>query len=123
MLYALKQLCLMNPADRRSAQTGACGLKVGRDKFKLTVQSQGVATGERVLGKIENEKIPFERMSDLGMRDKMIESFKEQLDATWQHHPDHGTQGRRSDHHLGHRRQCRRPVGPRFSVVRGQGAS
>ena len=33
MLYALKQLCLMNPADRRSAQTGQCGLKVGKDKF------------------------------------------------------------------------------------------
>ncbi len=30
MLYALKQLCLLNPADRRSAQSGACGLKVGQ---------------------------------------------------------------------------------------------
>ena len=81
MLYALKQLCLLNPADRRSAQTGGCGLKIGKDKFNLTIQSQGVATGERVLGKIETEKIPFERLSDLGMRDKMIEMLKEQLNT------------------------------------------
>ena len=81
MLYALKQLCLMNPADRRSAQTGKCGLKVAKDKFNLTIQSQGVATGERVLARIESEKIPFKRMSDLGMRDKMFETLKERLDS------------------------------------------
>lgn len=81
MLYALKQLCLLNPADRRSAQTGGVGLKVAKEKFKLNIQSQGVATGERVLAKIENEKIPFEKLSDLGMRDKMIESLKEQLNS------------------------------------------
>jgi type II secretory ATPase GspE/PulE/Tfp pilus assembly ATPase PilB-like protein len=81
MLYALKQLCLMNPADRRSAQTGECGLKIAKNKFKLTVQSQGVESGERVLARIESEKIPFERMSDLGMRDKMFETFKEKLDS------------------------------------------
>src|SRR6056297_758156 len=81
LLYTLKQLCLMNPADRRSAQTGKCGLKVGRDKFKLTLQSQGVATGERVLARAESEKIPFERMSDLGMRDKLYEVLKQQLDS------------------------------------------
>ncbi len=81
MLYALKQLCLMNPADRRSAQTGECGLKIARDKFNLTVQSQGVPTGERVLARIETENIPFERMADLGMRDKMFATLKEKLDS------------------------------------------
>lgn len=82
MLYAIKQLCQMNPADRRSSQTGRCGLKLGKEKFNLTIQSQGVPTGERVLAKIESTKIPFERMSDLGMRDKLFESFKEKLDAS-----------------------------------------
>ncbi len=81
MLYALKQLCLMNPADRRSAQTGKMDLKIAKDKFELTIQSQGVPTGERVLGKIENKKLPFEKMADLGMRDKMYETFKQQLDS------------------------------------------
>ncbi len=81
MLYAIKQLCLLNPADRRSAQTGQCGLKLGKEKYSLTVQAQGVASGERVLAKMEPNKVPFERLSDLGMRDKMITSLKEQLDS------------------------------------------
>lgn len=81
MLYAMKQLCLMNPADRRSAQTGSCGLKIAKEKFNLAVQSQGIATGERVLCKVEASKVPFDRLADLGMRDKMIEIFKEKLDA------------------------------------------
>ncbi|TWU47922.1 ATPase, T2SS/T4P/T4SS family [Rubripirellula reticaptiva] len=81
MLYALKQLSLMNPADRRSPQSGQLGLKVAKEKFNLSSQSQGVATGERVLCKIESTKVPFERMSDLGMRDKLFEVFKEKIDA------------------------------------------
>ncbi len=81
MLYAIKQLCLMNPADRRSAQTGSVQVKLVKDKFDLQVQSQGVPTGERVLCKLQAEKVPFERMTDLGMRDKMLESFKSKLDA------------------------------------------
>ena len=81
MLYAVKQLCQMNPADRRSAQTGKCGIKLVKEKFDLIVQSQGVPTGERVLVRLDAMKIPFERMSDLGMRDKMFEKLKERLDS------------------------------------------
>ena len=81
MLYALKQLCLLNPADRRSAQTGKCTLKIGKSKHTLVIQAQGVASGERVLIKMEPVDVPFERLSDLGMRDKMIETLKEQLDS------------------------------------------
>ncbi len=79
MLYALKQLCLLNPADRRSAQVGKLGMKVGKAKYQLTLQSQGVQTGERVLARIEAEKIPFEKLPDLGMRDKMVVNLKEKL--------------------------------------------
>ncbi len=81
MLYALKQLCQLNPTDRRSAQSGSLGLKIGKEKFNLKLQSQGVQTGERVLARIEAEKMPFERMADLGMRDKMYSVFKEKLDS------------------------------------------
>jgi type II secretory ATPase GspE/PulE/Tfp pilus assembly ATPase PilB-like protein len=81
MLYAIKQLCLMNPADRRGSQKGTLGLKVVKDKFELSVQSQGVPTGERVICRIETETIPFKTLADLGMRDKMIEQFKEQLNS------------------------------------------
>ena len=81
MLYTLKQLCLLNPADRRSAQTGSCGVKVGKVKFSLMMQAKGTPSGERVLIRIDPEKIPFDKMSELGMRDKMFESFKEKIDA------------------------------------------
>ena len=79
MLYALKQLCLLNPADRRSAQRGAVGGKLVKDKFKIHVQSQGVPTGERVLIRMEPEKVPFDTLADLGMRDRMIATWKEHL--------------------------------------------
>ena len=81
MLYAIKQLSLMNPADRRSAQTGTCGVKVGKVKFTTTTQAKGTPTGERVLIRIDPDKIPFEKMTDLGMRDKMFELFKEKIDS------------------------------------------
>lgn len=82
MLFAIKQLCQMNPADRRGAQKGFVAIKVGKQKFKLNVQSQGVPTGERVICRFEPEKLPFDRLADLGMRDKMIEQFKEQLNGS-----------------------------------------
>lgn len=79
MLYALKQLCQMNPADRRSPQTGRVGLKRAKEKYELQVQSQGVKTGERVLARVIPEKSPFATLADLGMRDKMIATLKGHL--------------------------------------------
>ncbi len=81
MLIVLKQLCQLNPADRRSAQTGKTEVKVQRDKYLLTMQSQGIPTGERVLVKIEPEKIPFSTLADLGMRDSMVEQFRAALNS------------------------------------------
>ena len=81
MLMAFKQVCQLNPADRRSAQTGTCDVKIQRDKYILTVQSQGIPTGERVLIKIEPEKMPFSTLADLGMRDTMIEQFRAALNS------------------------------------------
>lgn len=79
MLYAIKQLSQLNPADRRSAQTGVLDLKLVKEKFALTIQAQGIPTGERVLVRLEPEKVPFERLGDLGMRDKMIEQLRDEL--------------------------------------------
>lgn len=79
MLYALKQLSLLNPADRRSAQSGSVNVALKKEKFNLKLQSQGVPTGERVLLRLEMGKIPFDTLADLGMRDKMAAAFKEHL--------------------------------------------
>lgn len=81
MLVAIKQLCRLNPADRRSGQQGGIDLKVAKEKYRLSVQSKGTPQGERVLIKLEQVKSPFERLADLGMRDKMVTSFKQQLDT------------------------------------------
>lgn len=82
MLYSLKQVCGLNPADRRSAQQGKCATKVKKVKYFITVQSQGTANGERVLVRLEPEKTPFETLTDLGMRDRMKEQYKQALDST-----------------------------------------
>ena len=81
MLYALKQLCQLNPADRRSSQQGKVHAKIRKDKFVVAMHTQGIPTGERVLIKIEAEKIPFETLADLGMRDKMVTDLRQQLNA------------------------------------------
>ena len=79
MLIALKQLCLLNPADRRSAQSGSVNAKLKKAKYDLIVQSQGVPTGERVLVRLHAGEIPFETLGDIGMRDKMAAAFKQHL--------------------------------------------
>lgn len=79
MLFALKQLCLLNPADRRSAQSGSVAVKLKKEKFDLILQAQGVPTGERVLVRLEAGQIPFDTLSDIGMRDKMSAAFKQHL--------------------------------------------
>jgi type II secretory ATPase GspE/PulE/Tfp pilus assembly ATPase PilB-like protein len=81
MLITLKQLCQLNPADRRSAQSGKCEAKINKDKYRLTLQSQGTAGGERVLIRLEPEKVPFNVLAELGMRDTMIQQFREALNS------------------------------------------
>lgn len=82
MLITLKQICQLNPADRRSAQSGKCEAKINKDKYRLSLQSQGTPNGERVLIRLDAEKVPFNVLAELGMRDTMIEQFREALNST-----------------------------------------
>jgi type II secretory ATPase GspE/PulE/Tfp pilus assembly ATPase PilB-like protein len=82
MLITLKQLCQLNPADRRSAQSGKCEAKINKDKYRLSLQSQGTPSGERVLIRLDAEKVPFNVLAELGMRDTMIDQFREALNST-----------------------------------------
>ena len=81
MLVAMKQLCLMNPADRRGRQSGKIRIKAGKTKIDFHLQTQGVPSGERAIGRLEPDEVPFKTLAELGMRDKMIESFKAALNA------------------------------------------
>ncbi len=79
MLIALKQLCSLNPADRRSAQAGSVKVKLQKTKLELFLRSQGVPTGERVLLRMESSDVPFDSLSEIGMRDKMVAAFRGSL--------------------------------------------
>lgn len=78
VLMVLKRLCLADPADRRSKQTGKLPFTL-KDDWIIDFLSQGTPTGERVMMRIEPKKPILKTLSDLGMRDKMQESVKKML--------------------------------------------
>jgi len=80
VLTILKRLCNLNPADRRSRQTGKLPIAFNGD-WILDFLSQGTPTGERVLVRIDPKKPVLKTLSDLGMRDKMQERLKALLNA------------------------------------------
>ena len=59
MLYALKQVTLLNPADRRSAQTGVVDTKLAKEKYRVHVQSQGRTHGRASPDQAGTGKGPF----------------------------------------------------------------
>lgn len=78
VLMILKRLCLANPTDRRSKQTGKLPFSLKGD-WIIDFLSQGTPTGERVMMRIEPKKPILKTLGDLGMRDKMQESVKKML--------------------------------------------
>jgi len=84
MLVAMKQFAGVNPAERRARQTGAFGFKHNKEKFKVILTTQGVATGERVLIDVKHQKKDAPSLTDLGMREKSLEQVKGWLNR------DHG---------------------------------
>ena len=79
MLIAGKMLCGMNPNDRQNPQQGKTIAVMGRDKYDVKIQSQGVKTGERVMVTFTPQEVPFKNLEELGMREKMQEEWKEAL--------------------------------------------
>jgi type II secretory ATPase GspE/PulE/Tfp pilus assembly ATPase PilB-like protein len=79
MLEALKTVAGMNPKERRAVQTALLSISQGRDKYEVAIHSQGVASGERVLLTLRPKKLPFQSIAALGMREKLVEQFRSQL--------------------------------------------
>lgn len=79
-LAVYKKITNLNVQDRRSRQDGVCGVEFAGGKYTAEFTSQGVKTGERVVIKFKPKKPKFQRIEDLGMRDKMRQRFKEVLD-------------------------------------------
>lgn len=82
MLVILKKLCVLNPADRKSKQTAKLPLKFKGDDWILEFASQGIPSGERVLIRIETKKPVLTELSDLGMREKMQEQFRNLINSS-----------------------------------------
>ena len=80
-LSALKKLCGLNPAERRAKQTGKTGIYFEKTDWIAECVSQGVPTGERVLISLETKKPSLKTLSELGMRDKVIEQVKGELNG------------------------------------------
>lgn len=77
MLACFKQLANLNVAERRAKQEAKFGAEFQGNKYNVFFLSQGVPTGERVNIKILPKKAKFARLEELGMRDKMIEQYKQ----------------------------------------------
>lgn len=82
VLAIYKTITNLNVQDRRSKQEGKFGAEFSGGKYNCEFVSQGVKTGERVLIKIAPKKPKFEKIEDLGMREKMRESFKVIMDTS-----------------------------------------
>jgi type II secretory ATPase GspE/PulE/Tfp pilus assembly ATPase PilB-like protein len=81
MLVVLKRLCMLNPADRRSRQRGKLPARFNSVDWVLQFTSEGVANGERALIVIETKKPVLNNLTDLGMREKMQEKYKELING------------------------------------------
>src|SRR5207249_4378647 len=81
MLNCLKQLAGLKPAERRTRQEGRFSAEFKGAKSFVLLMSQGVPTGERAVIKIQPKKCPFSTLEELGMRDKMREQYKENINS------------------------------------------
>jgi type II secretory ATPase GspE/PulE/Tfp pilus assembly ATPase PilB-like protein len=79
VLAVLKTLASLKPAERRARQSGKFGIQQGKIKYSCTLVSQGTPTGERVLAQLDDGSAKFEKLPDLGMREKTVEQLKELL--------------------------------------------
>lgn len=76
MLASLKKLADLNYMERRARQEGEFAAELLTQKIKFDFISQGVATGERVVIHVNRKKPPTDSLTDIGMRQKMIDRLK-----------------------------------------------
>jgi type II secretory ATPase GspE/PulE/Tfp pilus assembly ATPase PilB-like protein len=82
MLVVLKRLFMLNPGDRRSKQRGKLPTKFKGIDWVLQFTSEGVPSGERALIVLETKKPVLNTLTDLGMRERMQEKYKELINGS-----------------------------------------
>jgi len=81
MLASLKFLAGLNPADRRSRQTGNFQAKTEFEKLSVTLNTQGVPTGERAQFKVHRQRKTGLTLPQLGMFPEVLETLKTSLNS------------------------------------------
>ena len=76
MLAVFKGIAALKVDDRRSRQTGSFGVVAAKEKLICKITTQGTKTGERALLQIEQAKIAFKSLDELGMRPKTQEQIE-----------------------------------------------
>ena len=76
MLAVFKTLAHLNPQDRVSQQVGEFKAAFGKEVRTCEFTSSGTQTGERVIIKLISKKGKFDSLSDLGIREPLIEAYK-----------------------------------------------
>jgi type II secretory ATPase GspE/PulE/Tfp pilus assembly ATPase PilB-like protein len=76
MLAVFKTLAHLNPQDRVNQQIGEFTASFGNEVRKCHFTSVGTQTGERIIIKLINKKSKFDSLSDLGIREPLVDAFK-----------------------------------------------
>ena len=79
VVTSLKALAGLNPTDRRNEQKGSFDVKSEFGKSKLSIQTQGVSTGERVFIQFVQGKKDIMQLDELGMFPDMVQRVTESL--------------------------------------------
>lgn len=79
VLAVLKSIAALDPADRRSRQEGAFGAEFEKNRISVKLLTQGTKTGERALLQFVDGTTPFTKLTDLGMRESLVEQVLELL--------------------------------------------
>lgn len=79
VLSVVKTLSALDPEQRRSRQQGTFGAQYNGAELTCKLVTQGTKTGERAIIQMIDKRVCFEKLVEVGMRDKMVEQFKENL--------------------------------------------
>lgn len=79
VVEVLKNLSDADPAERRKKQAGEFAIKYKGEKCRAALVSQGTKTGERTIVSFVRDGIPFDDLSEAGMRAKLQEQLKTEL--------------------------------------------
>lgn len=79
MLAVIKVLAALDPNQRVRKQSGTFGAEYDDADYTCRIASQGTDKGERVVVKFDSHQSPLRTLLDLGMREKVRQSYLEQL--------------------------------------------